>query len=1741
MKYFYFGGEPPKMKGNRFNLPINRLFSWAFIAALCLIGQIGFAQQTITHSTSQTLLSVHGVACPTGPNSFMRVFDLSNDFGITDDFAVSEAQFGVESLGAHTSVDVTVNIYSTAGTFPAGFPGNATLQAVATTTVTLADEMQVVSVPINGVIPFGEKLILEVTTPQMFYPGANDAGETDFSYIMGSFCGITEPSTYASLDPDFSDVHLVMNVIGDYLTACTGIPNGGTASTSLANGGTGTSYDVFVSGHTVADDMSYQWEADFGSGWQDQGTASSTYAPYNATAQMPLGSTEQWRLKSTCTASGETSYSTIATFDVQIIYCMPTISTTIEPITRVIFSDIDNSSSSSSTDAYEDFTAIEGNVSQGVSYMFTEEGYTGGSYTNLFTVWIDWNQNGTFESSEMYEIGSINNSSGTDGVQATSSIYVPEGIPSGATTMRVIKNFSSSPTDPCGSYGYGQAEDYTILVGPPPSCLSPTNLASNNITSSSVDIQWTANNSETDWNVSWGAPGYTPGDVDEVGSATGVTTNPYQITGLNGTTSYDIYVQADCGGGDESFWVGPLTVTTLCDPFVAPFFEDFNAGALPNCWDNLSSDPSTSADNFWKFTGTPGYGASSNGKTAGTYAWVDGSSPFSDSIMLITPLIDISALTVPALSFEWFGNNTDNPGDHNPFVVSVHDGTQWHFIDSLDGDSPEWRERLYDLSPYAGNIIQVRFMVNNALLGSSLAYYQDILLDDVRIDEMPTCPKPLDLQVDAATFSSVDISWTAGGTEAAWNISWGAPGYTPGDVDEVGTDNVTSPSYQITGLTGQTDYDIYVQADCGGGDESYWIGPLTVTTLCDVFVAPFHEDFEASSFPNCWENLSNLTSTSANNFWKFSGTPGNGASSNGKPGGSYAWVDRSTPTPDSTMLITPLIDISALTVPALSFEWFSNNTNNPGDNNPLIIEVHDGTTWNYIDTLKGDSPDWQERFYDLSAYIGNDIRVRFMVNQAILGSNAFYNDILLDEVRVDEMPTCPKPIELDLVTISNQTADIEWTPGFAETAWNISWGTPGYTPGDVDEIGTASATTSSYQITGLTAETYYDIYVQADCGSGDESMWVGPLTIYTGYCVPTSTGNTTRYIDGVVTQGALMNINNTGTGLSPDAYGDYTGTDTLRVYPGQEISVEFTHPSSTYHYKIWVDWDSDLNFDGPNDLIYATTSYQSSPHLVDITVPALTPEGVYRMRVRNSYTTLGGPCGNNASSETEDYILHVVAPPSCLPVSDIVTTSATFQTSTITWTANNSETSWNISWGNPGYTPGDGDELGTDVSTSTTYQITGLTGDTHYDVYVQADCGGGDESMWAGPYTIFTGYCEVSTTSTADYLSSVVSEDALTDISYSATTQPAGSYANETAQLFRAFPGQTFDMKTSYVGGGGSNGVNIWIDWDQDLDFDPVTELVASQASSSSDKTFSIDVPAGTAPGTYRMRVRGQFGSSANPPACGSVSFGSTIDFNLVVIECTTTPGIDGYAEVCRAEGTIELNDVATLSSTEGAWEFTSNPSVLNGSVLNVSSLPAGSYDVLYVIDFPGCIEDTTVATIDVFGPSSAGTGGIISVCAGAPINLYSALSGNVDMGGDWYDYNGNLLGTSQPTAPNLGASYNYTYITSNGVCDADTAFVEVVVDASPDCTSNIQEEMAVNLSVYPNPTTDVLHIVNPTNIAALKVEVLDMNGRIVLVENSALKNTTEATISLGNLNTGVYTLRVYNEEGQKIFKVVKR
>lgn len=146
--------------------------------------------------------------------------------------------------------------------------------------------------------------------------------------------------------------------------------------------------------------------------------------------------------------------------------CMFDIAVDVIPITRINFAGIDNRSSPeiNATPYLEDFTDILGHVEPGETYTFILEGNTNGNYDHFSTVWIDWNQNEEYEEDEMYVIGRLTNSNGMDGMQVSIDIEVPEDAELGTTTFRVAKIWDVTPNNPCGSYLFGQGEEYGLEV-----------------------------------------------------------------------------------------------------------------------------------------------------------------------------------------------------------------------------------------------------------------------------------------------------------------------------------------------------------------------------------------------------------------------------------------------------------------------------------------------------------------------------------------------------------------------------------------------------------------------------------------------------------------------------------------------------------------------------------------------------------------------------------------------------------------------------------------------------------------------------------------------------------------------------------------------------------------------------------------------------------------------------------------------------------------------------------------------------------------------------------------------------------------------------------------------------------------------------------------------------------------------------------------------------------------------------
>lgn len=353
----------------------------------------------------------------------------------------------------------------------------------------------------------------------------------------------------------------------------------------------------------------------------------------------------------------------------------------------------------------------------------------------------------------------------------------------------------------------------------------------------------------------------------------------------------------------------------------------------------------------------------------------------------------------------------------------------------------------------------------------------------------PTCPGVGSLSVTNLTTTSAEFNWVENGSATEWEVVYGTSGFTP---SPSGTTTTNNPEPSGT-LTASTDYEFYVRSVCGVGDTSVWVGPYAFTTPCASAIAPWTEGFEnAGTIPNCWtmtggENW--LFNTSGPNHVGNAGTL-TGATTTGN---YYAVVD-ATGTDAPAELYSPMIDVSSLSYPMLTFYEISDNEGN--SNSQLDVEVWDGAAWNLVGTYNTNTNGWEMKtilLYGLT--FTGDAQIKFTFSEVIDPSD-FYDDIAIDDITLSDGPACPDPSNLISTWTDNDSLAFSWTAGYSETMWNVEVVPMGMTPGTGNEVfaGTSSATMDT--ATGLSQLTDYDIYIQADCG-GNLSTWVGPLSATT--------------------------------------------------------------------------------------------------------------------------------------------------------------------------------------------------------------------------------------------------------------------------------------------------------------------------------------------------------------------------------------------------------------------------------------------------------------------------------------------------------------------------------------------------------------------------------------------------------------------------------------------------------------------
>ncbi|NRA12957.1 MAG: T9SS type A sorting domain-containing protein, partial [Crocinitomicaceae bacterium] len=497
--------------------------------------------------------------------------------------------------------------------------------------------------------------------------------------------------------------------------------------------------------------------------------------------------------------------------------------------------------------------------------------------------------------------------------------------------------------------------------------------------------------------------------------------------------------------------------------------------------------------------------------------------------------------------------------------------------------------------------------------------------------------------------------------------------------------------------------------------------------------------------------------------------------------------------------------------------------------------------------------------------------------------------------------------------------------------------------------------------------------------------------------------------------------------------------------------------------------------------------------------------------------------------------------PNCANPSAITTTTAIDSLmSGWSWTENVGfpSTGFGIQYGWSGFTPGNGTTVWVDNNyTDTTADVSLMAGGV-YQMYVQAVCAT-DSSAWTGPIQFIMPLTNDST---------CLDEDLMVDgTMYTFNNGGATTAVNE---LTIVPPATGYQTQTGW---GNSNlNSSVWYTFTA-----PASGNVRVNCAGINfdGQVAAYEVTDCADFATYTLIGANDDGpNNVNPPLmnlCGltpgnqyyimydSWSTTATGSYNMTLTEVVVNAGTDnGLADICLGD-TANLFLNITGYDAGGVWYETIPTANFMDSLFVSAGLASQEFTFDYVVT-DGCAIDSVSASVEIYAPSSAGNDGTILVCMNQPLDLLDGLSGNVDLGGDWYDPGNNIIGSSAITASAIPGQFNYDYITGNGVCPDDTANVIVDVDFNCDYT-NVQELYFNAMDIHPNPTTGMVYISNDGSTEVFNMELTDLNGKVITTQSAAINGAETTEVSLETLETGIYLIRVYNDNAAKTFRIVKQ
>ena len=541
-----------------------------------------------------------------------------------------------------------------------------------------------------------------------------------------------------------------------------------------------------------------------------------------------------------------------------------------------------------------------------------------------------------------------------------------------------------------------------------------------------------------------------------------------EITDMESATRYFFYVARVCGD-DTSAFRGPAILVTPCSsiselPYTCDFEGDLDgSNPLPYCWTRTSG-----SSTYPNVIENETY---ANSETHSLY--------FSGSNLVVLPKINVSTISIGdlELAFSCYDNSTTAKTFTLGAISDTSDMTTFTPIDSYTftgTNSGTYSENIVmSLTGYEGEAEYIALRLN-----SGSAY-----IDDVILREVGECSPVASLTVQSEeTTDDITIGW-GGHSNSGYLVRYRSTANTEWTTAEVTTNSIT-----LSDLNPATTYIVEVAPNC---EEDIVYRSISFTTPCAIITEfPWTENFEnpwvegtnGENAPNCWLAFDINDDGDA---WSLSGSspsPINGSSS------AILYTDYNSANND--WLVSPVFALTGNQMVSFFARNYSTTTSETDEVSVWISDedLEDITApTTATDPLAGFTqifqtsiPTGPAALYEVSmeGYSGNR-RIAFVRRNS--PADGWY--LVLDDIRVENLPACTRPTVTEVVPTSDG-ATITWT----STGENfiVYYRTAGSTEEylqSTDFVATEEENTYSITLEGLNSSITYEFYVSAICGT----------------------------------------------------------------------------------------------------------------------------------------------------------------------------------------------------------------------------------------------------------------------------------------------------------------------------------------------------------------------------------------------------------------------------------------------------------------------------------------------------------------------------------------------------------------------------------------------------------------------------------------------------------------------------------